>query len=111
MVDQEGFPPTPTPTPTPGGIEYGAISGSTWLYINGDVVPQGRVNIYLYDGAELIAETLSDEFSNYLLPNVPAGSYTVIGQTYIDDALYSDVLLNVQVNSGETTPYVTMVLY
>jgi len=111
MVDQEGFPPTPTPTPVPGSSEHGAISGSTWLYINGDVVPQGRVNIYLYDGAELIAETLSNEFSNYLLPNVPAGSYTVIGQTYIDDTLYSDVLLNVQVNSGETTPYVTLVLY
>lgn len=111
VVEQEGTPPTPTPTPTPGGIEYGAISGSTWLYVNGDVVPQGRVNIYLYNGGELIAETLSDQDSNFALENVPAGTYTVMGQTYIDDALYSDVVMNVQVNAGETTSYVTLVLH
>jgi hypothetical protein len=110
-VSQEGSPPAPTPTPTPGGTATGAISGSTWLFINGDVVPQGRINIYCYDGDVLIAETLSDQDGNYLLEGVPPGTYTVIGQTFISGVSYSDIVLNVEVNSGQTTPYVTLVLH
>jgi hypothetical protein len=110
-VELEGSPPTPTPTPTPGGSAPGAISGSTWLYINGDIVPQGRVSVYLYDGVELIAETLSDETGNYLLDSIPPGSYTVIGETVIDSTPYNDIIPDVQVYSGETTEYVTLVLH
>ena len=110
-VSQQGIPPTPTPTPTPGGTDTAAISGSTWLYVNGDVVPQGRVNIYLYDGSGLIAETLSDQDGDYWLTDVPAGNYTMIGETYIDGVLYSDIVLNVVAESGQTTEYVTLVLH
>lgn len=110
-VTLEGVPPTPTPTPTPGSGDVGAISGSTWLHIYGDIVPQGRVDIYLYDGADLMAETISDQDGNYVLADVPVGTYTVIGETIIDGQVYSDIVLNVQVNSGQTTEYVTLVLH
>jgi Flp pilus assembly protein TadG len=106
-VSQEGVPPTPTPTPAGDG----AISGSTWLFINGDVVPQGRVNVYVYDGAVLVAQTLSDQNGNYVLGGIPAGSYTVIGETFIDSVLYSDLVLDVQVQSGQTTQFVTLILH
>jgi hypothetical protein len=108
-VPQEGTPPTPTPTPDATGT--GAISGSTWLYINGDVVPQGRVNVYLYEGEVLIAEVLSDQSGDYVMEGLPAGTYTVIGETYIDGVLYSDIVLNVLVESGQTTQYMTLVLH
>jgi hypothetical protein len=110
-VSLVGTPPAPTPTPTPGGSADGGISGSTWLFINGDVVPQGRVNVYCYNGDELVAETLSDQDGDYSLANVPAGTYTIIGQTFISGVSYSDIVLDVQVNSGQTTPYVTLVLH
>jgi hypothetical protein len=111
VVPQQGVPPTPTPTPTPGGSGSGTISGSTWLFVNGDVVPQGRINVYCYDGDTLVAETLSDPSGNYVLEGVPPGTYTIIGQTVISGIFYSDIVLNVQVNAGETTPYVTLVLH
>ncbi len=110
LVSQQGVPPTATPAPTPGG-DSGAISGSTWLFINGDVVPQGRINVYCYDGDVLVAETLSDQTGNYLLEGIPAGACTVSGQTVISGALYQDYVLNVQVNAGQTTPNVTLVLH
>jgi hypothetical protein len=110
-VDLEGVAPTPTPTPTPGGLANGAISGSTWLYISGDVVPQGRINVYCYDGDTLIAQILSDQDGNYELLDIPPGTYTIIGETFISGVFYSDVILNVTVTSGETTPYVTLVLH
>ncbi len=109
-VAQEGTPPVPTPSPTPGG-PTGMISGSTWLYINGDVVPQGRVNVYCYDGGLLVAEALSDQDGNYIMLNVPAGSYTIIGETFIDHVLYSDIVMDVEVLGGQTTQYVTLVLH
>ena len=87
------------------------ISGSTWLYINGDVVPQGRVNVYCYDGGLLVAEALSDQDGNYIMLNVPAGSYTIIGETFIDHVLYSDIVMDVEVLGGQTTQYVTLVLH
>ena len=80
-------------------------------YINGDIVPQGRVNVYCYDGAELIAETLSDQDGNYLLEGVAPGTYTIVGQTLISGVPYGDVVLNVNVQSGQTTEYVTLVLH
>ncbi len=101
--------PTPAPTPTPAGD--GAISGSTWLFINDDLVPQGRVNVYCYDGGDLIGQTLSDQDGYYLLEGIPAGSYTVVGETIIDGTLYADDVSNISVQSGQTTENVTLVLH
>jgi Flp pilus assembly protein TadG len=109
-IAQAGTPPTPTPTPDSGGETPGAISGSTWLLINADAVPQGRVDVYLDNGVEVIAETLSDQDGNYLFENVPPGTYTVIGETVIDGQLYTGYESNVVVQSGQLTEYVTLVL-
>jgi hypothetical protein len=106
-VTLEGVPPTPTSIPAGDG----AISGSTWLYTSDGVASYGRVNVSVYDGDVLIAGTLSDRDGNYLLAGIPAGSFTVIGEAFIDGVLYSDTTLNVQVNSGQTTPHVTLVLH
>jgi hypothetical protein len=110
QVSQQGVPPTATPIPTPGA-DSGSISGSTWLFINGDVVPQGRINVYCYDGDVLVAETLSDQTGDYLLEGIPAGACTVSGQTVISGVLYQDYVLNVPVVAGQTTPNVTLVLH
>jgi hypothetical protein len=110
-VELVGVPPTPTPTPTPGGNQVGAISGSTWLYISGDIVPQGRVNVYVYDGVDLVAETLSGHDGDYVISNLPEGTYTVIGETFIDGELYTHVVMGVDVLAGQTTEYVTLVLH
>jgi len=110
-IEVTGTLPTPTPTTTPAPVEDGAISGSTWLYINGDLVLQGRVNVYCYDGDVLIGETLSEQDGSYLLEGVPPGTYTVVGEATINDVLYSDLVTDITVNSGETTPYVTLILH
>jgi len=106
-VTSQGTPPPPTPTPAGDG----SISGSTWLFINDDLVPQGRVNVYCYDGGSLIAQTLSDQDGYYLLEGIPAGSYMIIGETYIDGTLYADDVSNIPVQSGQTTENVTLVLH
>jgi hypothetical protein len=110
-VNEEGVPPTPTPTPTPGPVEDGSISGSTWLYINGDVVSQGRVNVYCYQGDTRIAEALSTQEGGYVLENVPPGTYAIVGEAVINSILYTDVVMDVVVTSGQETPYVTLILH
>jgi hypothetical protein len=110
-VSVEGNPPGEEPTPTPAPVENGQVSGSTWLYINGDVVLQGRVNVYCYDGAQLIAETLSDQEGSFLLTDVPPGTYAIIGEAVINDVLYTDIAMDVVVESGQTTNYVTLILH
>jgi len=110
-VELEGtLPPTPTPTPTPGGVGTGAIGGSTWLNFSDSFSSQGRVSVYVYDGVELIAETLSDQAGQYLIESIPVGIYTVVGEMYIGDALYSDAVLNVEVFDGGAALFITLVL-
>jgi hypothetical protein len=111
LEDQCAPTPTPMPTSEPALAGDGAISGSTWLHLNGDVAPQGRVNVYWYDGDVLVAETVSDRDGNYLQPDLPPGTYTVIGESVIDGVLYTDIAWNIIVKSGETTPYVTLYMH
>jgi hypothetical protein len=110
-VEMEGtVPPMPTPTPTPGGIGTGGISGSTWLHFNSTFILQGRVNVYVYEGAELVAETLSDPRGEFSIESLPVGVYTVVGEMYIGDVLYSDMVLQVEVIDGWSTDFITLVL-
>jgi hypothetical protein len=68
--------------------------------------------VYCYDsGGTLIAETISDEYGDYVLENVPPGIYDVKGETLINDQPYSAWEYGVQVFSGAETPFVTLVLY
>jgi len=79
----------------------GRIDGYTWIFIGGDIVPHGRVDVYCYDGFNnLIAQTTSDDESYYDLGYIPAGTYTVLGQSYIDEILYLDILTGVAVSEG-----------
>ncbi len=104
------IPPTSTPTPTPGGVGTGAIVGFTWLNFNDVYGAQGRVNVYVYDGDVLIAETLSDQEGQYMIESIPAGIYTLVGEIYIGDVLYSDAVLNIEVYGGGTVYPITLVL-
>jgi hypothetical protein len=108
-VSAAASPPAPLSAFTLGGD--GAIGGSTWLHWNGDLAPQGRVNVYWYRGDALVAETTSDRDGNYLLQDLPPGTYTVVGELVVDGVLYSDVAGDIVVNGGETTPYVTLYLH
>lgn len=54
----------------------------TWISIGEDIVPQGRVDVYCYDGSDnLVAQTTSDDSGYYDL-EYPPGTYTVVGETY-----------------------------
>jgi hypothetical protein len=77
--------------------DMGVIEGFTWIFIKGDVVPHGRTDVYCYDGPTLIAQTISDADAFYQMEVPPGGTYTVIGQTYIDEVLYKATRTGVQV--------------
>ncbi len=111
-VSQASTPPTPTPTPTPIPIANGAASGSTWISLNGDIVAQGRVDVYCYDSNyNLVAQTISDQNGLFHLDNIPPGVYTMIGQTTINDRAFTGLVTNITINSGQTTQYITLTLY
>jgi len=82
--------------------EVGTVDGYTWIFIKGDVVPHGRTDVFCLDGdGNLIVQTTSDDTSHYNV-RVPPGSYTVIGETYVDDVLYKDTKAGVSVSAGYT---------
>jgi hypothetical protein len=101
---------TPTPTPLPGG--FGSVSGSTWLYYEGDLAPQGRVLVSVYTGdGYLVAQGLSDRSGQYLLENVPKGTFNMFAELYVDGEFYLDILTNVEVDNNKLTPYQTLLLH
>ena len=101
---------TPTPTPLPGG--FGSVSGSTWLYYEGDLAPQGRVLVSVYTGdGYVVAQGLSDRSGQYLLENVPKGTFNMFAELYVDGEFYLDILTNVEVDNNKLTPYQTLLLH
>ncbi len=94
--------PAPTPTPTPAGTlpPPGNIQGVTRL--NGP--PQSNVSVYVYatDG-RLVGSGRSDVNGNYFITNVPAGSYTVVGELRLANTLYRGQVSPVVVVAGQTT--------
>jgi uncharacterized repeat protein (TIGR01451 family) len=97
-VSQEGAPPPSPPAGT------GAIAGETWVSMTGIPVPHGRTNVRCLDEAgQVIASTTSDDTAKYTLSGLPNGTYTVIGETWIDGVRYSRTLDGVVVNDNETT--------
>jgi hypothetical protein len=77
----------------------GAIDGYTWIFIEGRVVLQERVEVTVLDpGGNPVAEVDSDDESYYLADGLSPGSgYTVIGQISIGGTLYMDTVRGVQV--------------
>ncbi len=85
--------------------QLGGIDGYTRLFIPGvGIVFQERVDVYCYDGSDLIAQTTSGAYGHYVLEHIlPGGPYTVIGRTYIDEVLYMDTATGLTVDVGATT--------
>jgi uncharacterized repeat protein (TIGR01451 family) len=96
-ISGEGVPPSSPVTGT------GRIVGETWVSMTGIPVPHGRTNVRCLDEAgHLIAATTSGDAAQYTLANLPAGTYTLIGETWIDGVRYSGAVANVQVVENET---------
>jgi uncharacterized repeat protein (TIGR01451 family) len=97
-ITQEGEPPLPPPAGS------GTIAGETWVSITGFPVPHGRTDVRCLDEqGQIVASTTSDDTAKYTLSDLPAGTYTVIGETWIDGVRYSRTLDGVVVNDNETT--------
>jgi len=126
---QEGGTPTPTgtattgPSPTPSSTvtvgpsstpaSPGSISGWTWVFYDGEwTVPTGRIAISVYQGDTLVASGLADNTGAYHVANVPAGTnYTVIGDSLVDNTLFTGIVTGVTVLSGRDTANVNIVLF
>jgi hypothetical protein len=57
----------------------------------------------VYQGDNLVRSTVSDSDGLYEFLDLPVGTYTVIGETWIDGIRYSRTYPNVVVNENETT--------
>jgi uncharacterized repeat protein (TIGR01451 family) len=97
-VSLEGTPPPTLPVTTTAG----SIAGETWVSLTGIPVPHGRTNVHLYEGDTLVASTVSNDSAYYEFVDVPVGTYTVIGETWINGIRYSNTY-QVDVLEGETT--------
>ena len=99
-VAEEGTPPPPPPiTDT-----VGSIAGETWVSLTGIPVPHGRATVQCIDGeGNQVASTVSDDEGRYEFSTLPTGSYTVIGETWIDGVRYSGTVANVEVVEDRAT--------
>ncbi len=90
----------PMPTPTPELSGKGTLLGTTYL----DGVEQGNVMVKLYDENENLVIELRSEFDgSYVVSNLPAGDYIVVGEMRIGDMLYLSQVGPVQVKNNKTT--------
>ena len=72
----------------------------------------GRVLVSVYTaGGLLVAEGYSDRSGQYLLENVPAGTFNIFGMLHVEGELYLDVLTNVEIKNNQLTPYQTLLLH
>jgi hypothetical protein len=82
----------------------GRIVGETWVSMTGIPVPHGRTNVRCLDGSgNVVVSTTSDDAAKYVLADLPAGTYTIIGETWIDGVRYSRILDGVVVVDDDTT--------
>lgn len=94
--------PAPLPTATPVGTlpPPGNIQGVTYL----NTLPQSNVAVYVFapDG-RMVGSGRSDVNGNYVITNVPEGTYTVVGELRLADTLYYGQVTEVSVVAGQTT--------
>jgi hypothetical protein len=81
-----------TPTPPLTGTEE--IGGLVLVSYGGPTVPQNRAQVWLVDGDQVVAATISDSAANYQFTNVGTGTYTVWACIPIDGRIYSGSLLS-----------------
>ena len=106
----EGDPPLP---PLEGEER---IVGETWVSMTGIPVPHGRTYVRCFDGdGRLVFSTTSNDRAKYEIPNLPADTYTLIAETWIDGVRYSRTLDGVIVDEGEieesTTTVALIIMY
>lgn len=96
-VSLEGTEPiTHTPTST------GTIQGETWISLTGIPVPHARATVECRDtDGNLVLSTTSDDNAQYVLSGLSPGTYTVMGEAWVDGKRYSNVY-EVAVSEGET---------
>jgi hypothetical protein len=94
-VTQEGTAPTPPESGT------GTIEGETWVSLAGYPVPQGRAEVWCVDqdGNEY-GSVLSADDATYALNDLPAGTYTVMAETWIDGERYFGSVSDVAIEDG-----------
>ncbi|HHS96924.1 MAG TPA: hypothetical protein ENK08_03370 [Chloroflexi bacterium] len=101
-VSAEGTPPAPPPSGT------SSIVGETWISLAGSLSPYPRVAVRVTGcGVDLI--TYSDENAAYSTDSLPACTYTVVGETWINGERYSNTY-QVTVEEDETVPLI-IILY
>jgi len=92
--------PTPTPIPNIDPGTAGAIRGQTYI----DGIVQGNVKIYVYDAnGDEVKQVRSDLNGNYLISELPAGQYMVVGEMRMGNTLYRDQVGPVDVEASVTT--------
>lgn len=100
--------PASTDTPDTG---TGNISGHTWINAGGEWdTPTGRVQILVWQGDTLIAQTESESDGSYTVTNLLPGTYTVQGLVDVDGDLYAGEHVGAIVVSGVTTQNVDLFL-
>ncbi len=111
-VQYTGPTPTATFTPTPDP-NCGAISGSVWAFIGGQlVVPSERVDMSLTQQGQLVDTAVTDPQGGYLFQCVSAGSgYTVAGVVEIGGILYVGSEGGIQVDPSQETMNIDVILY
>lgn len=93
--------PAPIPTPTPYGTPRppGNIQGVTYL----NTLPQSNVAVYVYDGdGRIVGSGRSDVDGNFVIMNVPEGTYSVTGEVFLVPYLYYGQVPEVVVVAGQT---------
>lgn len=110
-VTREGLPPTSTLTGT------AVLVGWTWVSMNGVPVPYARTDVYVCrtacppaPGGQLVAHVLSNGIGLYRVDRLVAGSYVVVGETWIDGVRYSRTYNGVVVREGDIS-YLIIIMY
>ncbi len=102
-VTQEGTEPTPPESGT------GTIEGETWVSLAGYPVPQGRAEVWCVDEAgNEYGPVLSADDATYALTDLPAGTYTVMAETWIDGERYFGSVSDVEVAEEESATAVVV---
>jgi uncharacterized repeat protein (TIGR01451 family) len=96
VVSQEG-----TETAPPTGT--GTIMGETRILLAVEPVPHKRARVWCIDtetGSE-VAFATSDENAQYVLSNLPVGTYLVMAETWIDGVRYFGIVLSpIEITDG-----------
>ena len=79
--------------------------GETRILLAVEPVPHKRARVWCIDtetGSE-VAFATSDDNAQYVLSNLPVGTYDIYAESVINNDLYNDLITGLQVQDGITT--------